>query len=521
MGAGFALMNDVTVLQASQGLASYVQSGSVVIGHDHRMNSQRFARITAVAFLNAGFTVYYLSESLRDRGMVPTPFVPFAIGHYGASCGVMITASHNPALDNGYKVYASNGCQIIPPMDAEISASIMNNLEPAPRAWDMKVLGEAEIDGRLVYVKEEVMTAYLDHLKCLVKHQVNIPFVYTPMHGVGLETFQYAVRLLAVDHVDAVKEQAQPDPYFSTVKFPNPEEKGALTLAMAAADAKGVALVIANDPDADRFSAAVKVGTVWRQLTGNELGFLLADYMIKRIQTPMDKVYVLNSTVSSQMIRSVANKLGCHYSDTLTGFKWIGNKAMELESKGYNVVFAFEEAIGFMFPGVHDKDGIATALVFLQMVQEWTDAGTNALEVLQRGFEQYGYFKEHNSYYHVHDPSYTAVVFEQIRKSYEDYPRRIGEFAVDYWRDLTTGYQLARETPDLPVDPSSQMITGRLIRGGDEVRFTMRGSGTEPKLKVYVEAQSSSEFEADKLATEVWNLLKSQYFGPGTGLREA
>jgi phosphoglucomutase len=512
MGAGFSLMNDVTVLQASQGLASYVGRGSVVIGHDHRLNSQRFAEITATVFLLKGFKVHYLVNDEHD-GFVPTPLVPFTVDQMGASVGVMITASHNPALDNGYKVYWSNGCQIIPPRDDEIATAILENLEPLEGSHDLKrAIDEGLKNGQLEYVKTRMIDRYIQHLKQLVKKQVTIPFVYTPMHGVGLEAFARTAQLLNT-FVTTVTEQSEPDPFFSTVKFPNPEEKGALELAMARADELGIKLIIANDPDADRFSAAVKVGE-WRQLTGNELGFLFANHILKTTDAPLDKVYMVNSTVSSQMINAMSKKLGFHYVETLTGFKWIGNKAIDLESKGYEVPFGFEEAIGFMFNGIHDKDGISSAVVFLQMAQQWQEEGTNALEVLEQGFKNFGYFKEYNSYYTVHDPSFIKPVFEKIRGGYDEYPEHIGDFKVTYWRDLTIGYDSSTldHRPLLPVDSGSQMITAVISRDQGQIRFTMRGSGTEPKLKVYVEAQADGEDEALALAQQVWNLLKKEWF---------
>jgi phosphoglucomutase len=537
MEAGFTRMNNVTVMQASQGLSDYVKTQTtnrtVVIGHDHRFHSREFAHITATAFLLSGFTVYYLESSQEAGEYVPTPLVPFAVDYFQAAAGVMITASHNPALDNGYKVYWSNGCQIIPPHDHEIAAAILDNLAPVKDAYETgKVMNIGLNNGTLKYVKEEVVTAYLLHINsALVKSNVSdLRFVYTPMHGVGLEVFTKAAKFLGITNVISVKKQSQPDPSFPTVKFPNPEEKGALELSQILADEIGVDLVLANDPDADRFTAAVKVDGQWRQLTGNELGFLFADYIYSTFDSPADRLYFVNSTVSSQMIESMASVLGMGYTDTLTGFKWIGNKAIDLESKGYKVPFGFEEAIGYMFQGIHDKDGIAAAVVFLQMAQNWKTKGISALDVLQTGFEKYGYFKEYNSYYTVPDLSLIPDIFNSIREDTTNelipYPQTVGPYTVTYWRDLTTGYQSDTEDnlPTLPVDPSSQMITAKLSTGkdGEVVRFTMRGSGTEPKLKVYIEARAGSEADAAWLAADVWEQLRNRWFRPqDTGLVES
>lgn len=536
MEAGFSRLNDVTILQASQGLADYVSKSSklynVVIGHDHRLHSKRFAEITATAFLLRGFQVFYLSSSMNGGDLVPTPLVPFAVDYFKADCGVMITASHNPAQDNGYKVYWGNGCQIIPPHDHGIAECILQNLEPREHAYNVEQIMRIGLNnGSLVYAKEEILTAYLLHINAtLLKTKVsNLKFIYTPMHGVGLEVLSKAVQLLGVRDLQTVKEQMEPDPYFPTVKFPNPEEKGALDLAMAKADAQGIDLVIANDPDADRFSAAVKVDGSWRQLTGNEIGYLFADYIYKTYEGELSKVYFVNSTVSSQMIRSMADKLGLNYVDTLTGFKWIGNKAIDLEKEGYSVPFGFEEAIGFMFSGIHDKDGIAAAIVFLQMAQSWADEGTNAIEVLEKGFENFGYYKEYNSYYIVPDLSLTKTIFDRIRYDFKDekdhYPKQVGDYSISYWRDLTQGYEsdTVNNIPNLPVDESSQMITVQLTTESnvEHIRFTMRGSGTEPKLKVYIEARAESEDRSAFLAKDVWDTLRNEWFKPEeTGLLE-
>ncbi|KAI5968948.1 hypothetical protein KGF57_000063 [Candida theae] len=557
MESGFAHMNDVTVLQASQGLVEYLSTKfpnpSIVVGYDHRFHSQRFAEILASVALLKGFTVYYLgsvdnfsSESLKFyngvfknnhhscREYVHTPLVPFAIDHLHASGGVMITASHNPANDNGYKVYYANGCQIIPPQDADIAESIENNLRPC--GDDVWHIIENFEDGlkrdKLKLVKPEIVEAYVASVKDkLVKEaRLDFDFVYTPMHGVGLEIFEKCIRLFNTKNYSVVEEQSKPDPSFRTVKFPNPEEKGALDLAIAQAQSTGSKLVIASDPDADRFSVAIvdKQGK-FKQLTGNEIGFLFAMYVIENLdRAKISNTYLLNSTVSSQVLKSMAEIDGFNFIDTLTGFKWIGNKAIDLENEGHYVPFGYEEAIGFMFNLVHDKDGISAAVVFLQLYQQWFSKGdVSVVDKLEQGYKKYGWYKDLNGYYRLSDVSLTPKIFESVRNSYSshDYPQTIGNFKVTYWRDLTVGFDSS--TPDdhkpiLPVDPHSQMITAVLApfekpRNDQDlsVRFTCRGSGTEPKLKVYIEGKSSvSETDAIKIADDCWETLKNEWFKP-------
>lgn len=527
MGPGFSQMNSVTVLQASQGIASYLRNtvclsndtadnsrGSIVIGHDHRFNSEEFALIASQVFLLAGFRVYFIGE-----GVCATPMVPFSVDHYGALLGVMITASHNPKDDNGYKVYWSNGCQIIPPLDSEIQQSILANLEPSPGfSWDSN--GSVANSQRFVYCKETIVPLYLNHLKSKLllpssaEHIGGFSAVYTAMHGVGTEFVAQLVNSIDPGIIKIVEEQCSPDPSFPTVKFPNPEEKGALELAIRYADSIDCPLVIANDPDADRFSFAHKAKDgVWKQFTGNEIGTLFADYTINRLVDTGDlsKIWLLNSTVSSQILKSMAQKDGFNYTDTLTGFKWIGNKAIDLESQGFVVPFAYEEAIGFMFPTVHDKDGISALLVFLQMYHWYIAEGVSPLERLEHIYRKYGYFKECNGYYKT---TRTDQIFnENIRRSNGDVPSSIAGWNVKSWRDLTIGYDSTTEdhVPFLPTDASSQMITAVVDRDDVAVRFTLRGSGTEPKLKVYIEAQASTEEAADSAAKEVWDVLREEY----------
>jgi len=556
MESGFAHMNDVTVLQASQGLVEYLltkfANPSIVVGYDHRFHSQRFAEILASVALLRGFTVYYLgsinnfsSESLKSykggfqnnegasREYVHTPLVPFVIDHLKASGGVMITASHNPANDNGYKVYYANGCQIIPPQDADIAQSIEKNLHPwSDDVWRVIENFEKGLKAdKLKCVKPEIVKQYVAAVKKkLVKEtRLDFKFIYTPMHGVGLEIFEQCIDLFDTKSFIVVEKQSKPDPSFPTVSFPNPEEKGALDLAIEQAQQTKSDLVIASDPDADRFSVAVvdKQGK-FKQLTGNEIGFLFAMYVIENMdKAKLSNTYLLNSTVSSQVLKSMAEKDGFNFIDTLTGFKWIGNKAIDLENEGHFVPFGYEEAIGFMFDLVHDKDGISAAVVFLQLYQQWFSKGDlDVIDKLEQGYKRYGWFKDLNGYYRLEDVSLTPKIFKAVRASYSghDQPQHIGDFKVTYWRDLTIGFDSStpNHEPILPVDPHSQMITAILEpteKSQDDkdisVRFTCRGSGTEPKLKVYIEGKSStSESDALKIADDCWETLKREWFKP-------
>ncbi|ODV79391.1 Phosphoglucomutase/phosphomannomutase, partial [Suhomyces tanzawaensis NRRL Y-17324] len=553
MTLGFAHMNDVTILQASQGLVQYVldqpgqTNASLVVGYDHRFHSQRFAEITASVALTKGVKVYYLgsvtqlsdesvpesaSGASGDSSVVYTPLVPFSIDKYGASAGVMVTASHNPAKDNGYKVYYGNGCQIIPPHDDGIAASIDANLQPwLQTVWDVAAnFAQGLESGLLVPIREEASAAYVAEVtrQLVTRPNISTKFTYTPVHGVGLEIFDKCIsNSFSGYEMKVVSEQAHPDPNFPTVKFPNPEEKGALHLSIQTADKLGHQLVLANDPDADRFSVAVKSKGQWRQLTGNEIGFLFAMYIIEEVvhEDQLKNTYLLNSTVSSQVLNAMAEKKGFHFQDTLTGFKWIGNRAIDYKKQGFNVPFAYEEAIGYMFGLVNDKDGVSAAVIWLQLYDQWfSSSQIDPIDKLNEGYEKYGWFKECNGYYKLNDLGKTKEIFDSVRGSFKDnHPETIGEFKVIHWRDLTIGYESSTPDfkPELPVDPKSQMITAVLKRGDAQVRFTCRGSGTEPKLKVYIEGRGDNEEVATQIARDCWDVLKAEWFHPeANGLEE-
>lgn len=539
MAPGFAHMNDVTVLQAAQGLVEYLlETGekSIVVGYDHRYNSQRFAEITVSVAISKKLQVFYLgsttnlsAESLRlssqtwknhddaSRSYVHTPLVPFAVDRFRAGAGVMVTASHNPAKDNGYKVYYKNGCQIIPPHDKNIALKIEENLQPWPGVQDVVSHFETGIEsGLLKACKPEIVTQYIEKMKSILVHRtLDYDFVYTPMHGVGLETVEPITNLFENPKMSVVPQQAVPDPSFPTVRFPNPEESGALDLGIAQADREGRKLVVATDPDADRFSVAVKEKDGWKQLTGNEIGFLFAMFIIENTdKSQLKNTYLVNSTVSSQILKSMADYHGFQFVDTLTGFKWIGNKAIDLKKEGYNVPFGYEEAIGYMFGLVNDKDGISAMVVWLQLYQQWFSSGESVVQKLSEGYEKYGWHKECNGYYRVKKLTQTNKIFTKVRLQYDKAPSTIGDFKVVGWRDLTIGYDSSTSDtiPRLPVDPSSQMITGELQNDEGLVRFTVRGSGTEPKIKVYIEGQAKTEVSAKAIAVECWTTLRSLWF---------
>ncbi|KAM9856752.1 phosphopentomutase [Aulostomus maculatus] len=507
MGPGTSCMNDLTIIQTTQGFCHYLEESfgnlkerGVVIGYDARAHppsggsSKHFARLAAAVFISRGVPVHLFSD------ITPTPFVPFTVSHLGLCAGIMVTASHNPKQDNGYKVYWENGAQIVSPHDKGISKAIEKNLEPWPESWNT----EEALENPLL--KNPYQDIHSEYFKAIQKHchhrEINksseVKIVHTSVHGVGHTFVQSAFKAFDLHPPYAVEEQKDPDPEFPTVKYPNPEEgEGVLTLSFALAEKEGATVVLANDPDADRLAVAERQESgQWRVFSGNELGALLGWWMFRCWKqqnsdaTAVKSLYMLSSTVSSKILRAIALKEGFHFEETLTGFKWMGNRARDLLDQDKTVLFAFEEAIGYMCsPCVLDKDGVSAAAIAGEMVSYLGTKNIGLSQQLTSIYEEYGYHISKNSYFICHDQNVIRSLFERLRNhsgQEGSYPTKCGRFAISAVRDLTTGYDSTQ--PDhkavLPTSRSSQMITFTFSNGGVA---TMRTSGTEPKIKYYTE----------------------------------
>lgn len=453
LGAGPMRMNRSVVIRAAAGLAAYLKSknqtdGLVVIGYDARYKSADFARDTAAVMTGAGLKAAVLPRPL------PTPVLAFAIRHLGAVAGVEVTASHNPPRDNGYKVYLGDGSQIVPPADAEIAAEIdaIASLHDVPRpdsGWE--ILGD------------DVLNAYLARTDAVLAPESprTARTVYTAMHGVGKDTLLAAFARAGFPAPVLVAEQAEPDPDFPTVAFPNPEEPGAMDLAFAQARVTDPDLIIANDPDADRCAAAVKDGADWRMLRGDEVGALLAAHLVRRGA----RGTFAESIVSSSLLGRIAEKAGLPYEETLTGFKWI--------ARVEDLRYGYEEALGYCVDpeGVRDKDGITAALLLTELASELKEAGRTLLDLLDDLAVEHGLHATDQLSVRVEDLSLIADAMRRLR---EQPPTALAGLPVTKAEDLTQG------TDKLPP-------TDGLRYTLDGARVIVRPSGTEPKLKCYLE----------------------------------
>ncbi|MEU9358074.1 phospho-sugar mutase [Streptomyces sp. NPDC048301] len=457
IGAGPMRMNRSVVIRAAAGLAAYLKAsgqsgGLVVIGYDARYKSADFARDTAAVMTGAGLRAAVLPRPL------PTPVLAYAIRHLGAVAGVEVTASHNPPRDNGYKVYLGDGSQIVPPADTEIAAAIdaVGPLDGVPRP-----------EGGWEILGDEVLDAYLARTDAVLAagSPRTVRTVHTAMHGVGTSVFTAAFARAGFPEPVLVAEQAEPDPAFPTVAFPNPEEPGAMDLAFATARRVRPDLVIANDPDADRCAVAVPDPSAgedaWRMLRGDEVGALLAAHLVDR---GVAGVFA-ESIVSSSLLGRIAEKAGLGYEETLTGFKWI--------ARVDGLRYGYEEALGYCVDpeGVRDKDGITAALLIAELASVLKEKGRTLLDLLDDLAVEHGLHATDQLSVRVEDLS---VIADAMRRLREAPPAALAGLPVVSAEDLSRGTDALP-----PTDGLGYRLTG--------ARVIVRPSGTEPKLKCYLE----------------------------------
>ena len=487
LGPGPNRMNRVLVLQSAAGLARYLTKHfapecSVVIGYDARHNSDVFAHDTASIMQGSGVRAFVLPRPL------PTPVLAFAIRHLGASAGVMVTASHNPPQDNGYKVYLEDGCQIVPPVDEQIAAMIDSvassmRVDELPRNDGWQTLDESLVQN---YAERALEILGPDE----VDRRADVVSVITPMHGVGgrlLEQLLIDAGFAPCVRVDA---QFDPDPDFSTVAFPNPEEPGAMDLALATAERVRPDVIVANDPDADRCAIGVPTpGSDYRMLSGDEVGYALGWWASRRDSS---RSTLAQSLVSGGMLKAIADSSTLDYQQTLTGFKWIGRIP--------TLRFGYEEALGYCVDPetVRDKDGITAALAVADLIAELKAESRSILDLLDDLAREHGLYATRQVSLRVADLSTIRTIMESLRSQ----PRAtVGKRAVETIVDLQQGTDLP------PTD-------GLVLTLAGQGRIIVRPSGTEPKIKAYLQvvvevgssidnARETAERQLDDLADDV------------------
>jgi phosphomannomutase len=489
LGAGINRMNRAVVRRTTLGLARYLlkvnphcKTQGVAIGRDGRILSREFALDAAQVLLAQGFKVYFFED------VAPTPVTAYACTKLNCAAAIMVTASHNPPEYNGYKVYWHNGAQIIPPQDAGIALEIENT--GAAKDIALGDIEKAQAQGLFEFIAPSLGQQYLDEISQLSPRREagDLSIVYTAMHGVGGRWVLEALARNGFSKVAVVKEQFEPDGHFPTVKFPNPEEKGAMDLSLATAEAVSAELVLANDPDADRLAVMSRDSTgALKMFSGNEVGVMLGHYLLSQKKT--ERPLVATTIVSSLQLSTLARAFGASYGETLTGFKWIANHALEAKSQGLNFVFGYEEALGYTVGEVvRDKDGVGAALVVAHMAA-WTKArGKTLFQYLEEIQRAHGLFVAKQFNATLTGASGAQLIAGLMQGLRASSLHTIGSFEVTAVND----YQLQTRTNGTLVTalrlPPSNVLSWEL---GERGRVTARPSGTEPKIKFYFELKET------------------------------
>ena len=483
VGAGPGMMNRLVIRETSAGLGSYLlrevpnaATRGIIVAYDGRLDSSQFARDAACVFAALGITVYLTPD------VAATPVAAFGVVQLGAAAGVVVTASHNPPQYNGYKVYWENGAQIIPPHDTGIAAAIDAAAQQEVPWMDFD---QASVAGRIRLLDAGFYRGYIDAIRgnaLPTSDQAGaaIGIAYTAMHGVGAEIAETLLSEAGFDKVYSVAAQREPDGNFPTVNFPNPEEPGAMDAVQALAAEHQATLACANDPDADRLAVAVRTPSGdYQMLTGDMLGVLLGNYLLQQEHafTPI----VCTTIVSSSMLQSIALAAVADYYETLTGFKWLTNVALQHEDDQHRLLFAYEEALGYACDRqVRDKDGLSALLVFAQMTEALSREGKTVLDQLEALYRQHGlYLTGQRS---IALQAGARPIGEQLR---ETPPSSIAGSPVVQTDDLSSGIRQCADGSTEKLDfPHSDVLIYRLE---NKARVIVRPSGTEPKVKCYYE----------------------------------
>lgn len=505
IGPGTNRMNIYTVRKASAGLARYIASfgeeakkRGVVIAYDSRHKSQQFAMEAAKTLATHGIQTYVFDE-LR-----PTPELSFAVRHLRAFSGIVITASHNPPEYNGYKVYGEDGAQL-PPHIADVVIEYVNAIE---NEWELVVEREEVLKekGLIQMIGTEIDDAYIQKLKTIslhpeLSHEVDVKVVFTPLHGTANKLVQRGLKEFGYEHVFVVKEQEQPDPNFSTVKSPNPEEHAAFELAIQLGKQVDADVLIATDPDADRLGIAVKNDEgEYVVLTGNQTGGLLLHYILSQKKEkgilPKNGI-VFKTIVTSEFGRAIAKSFGIETMDTLTGFKFIGEKIKQYEQTGeYVFQFGYEESYGYLIGDfARDKDAIQAAVLVVEVCAFYKKQGLSLYEALMRLFEQYGYYQEGLRTLTLKGKEGAERIESLLATFRSEPPTIVANQRVVIREDYKTSERVHMETGEREnIDLPKSNVLKYVLEDGSW--FCVRPSGTEPKMKFYFGVKGQTLTEA-------------------------
>ncbi len=506
IGAGTNRMNIYTVGHATQGLAEYVKSvnknGKVAIAYDCRINSEVFAKKAASVLAANGVKVYIYKE------LMPTPMLSFAVRYLKCDAGIVITASHNPSKYNGYKAYGNDGCQL-GPKESDYVTSIINSVDIFEGVKDCD-FETAVNEGIIEYIGEDVINAYLDNVyaQSCIDESYNLDelkVIYSPLHGTGNKPVRAILKRIGINNVEIVKEQELPDGNFPTVPFPNPEFKEAFDLALKMTSSFDADILLATDPDSDRVGVAVKNNGTYSLLNGNEIGALMLYYLLRR-KTEMGTLpknpVAVKTIVSTELCKPICQKYGCELIDVLTGFKFIGEQILLLEQKGEEnrYILGFEESYGYLSGSyVRDKDAVVGSMLICEMVAYFKTKGQNLLQVLDELYKEFGYYKNLQHSITCEGISGMEDMKNAMQTLSANPPKEIAGINVinvkDYNNSLCTNLQNGK-TAKINL-PKSNVLAYELENNST---VTVRPSGTEPKIKVYVSAVGSDEKSAEELS---------------------
>lgn len=481
MGAGANRMNKYTVSKATKGLADYLISEykeniSVAIAYDSRNNSAQFAAYAAEVLCANGIKVFLYNT------LMPTPVLSFTVKHLGCTAGIVLTASHNPKEYNGYKIYDENGCQLVPQyankvIDFVNAVTDIKNVEHMP-------LDEAAEKGLYVSIGMEVLDAFLEAVKkqSLYEEKSDIKIVYTALHGTGNIPVRKAIEGM---NVSIVKEQELPDGNFSTVRSPNPEEKDALTLALKQAEAEGADLVFGTDPDCDRIGAGVKHDGKYILVTGNQMGALLVNFVLNMRKDELnEKSTLVKTIVTSELGANIARKFGLNIVETLTGFKYIGEKINQYELSGdREFVIGYEESYGYL-TGTHarDKDAVVSALLVCQMAAYYYNKGMTLIDALNEIYAEYGFYLDALD-------TFTLKGIDGAQKI-QSLMNEFRENGSKFFDGIKEVFDFSKGIGDLPKENVLKYVFD------DGSWMAIRPSGTEPKIKLYYSIQDADRDNA-------------------------